>query len=56
MLMSMSNLVRVLDRQGRYKEAEAMNRETLALNRKVLRPEHPYMLTSMSNLALVLDS
>ena len=33
-----------------------MNRQTLARREKVLGPEHPDTLTSMSNLALVLDS
>jgi hypothetical protein len=31
-----------------------MNRQTLARREKVLGVEHPHMLTSMSNLALVL--
>ena len=33
-----------------------MNRQTLARREKVLGPEHPDTLTSMSNLALVLDT
>ena len=33
-----------------------MNRQTLARSEKVLGPEHPSMLTSMSNLAGVLDN
>jgi hypothetical protein len=33
-----------------------MNRQMLARREKVLGPEHPSTLTSMSNLALVLDS
>ncbi|KAF2818040.1 hypothetical protein CC86DRAFT_310088, partial [Ophiobolus disseminans] len=40
--------------QGKYKEAEAMHRQTLALKEKVLGPEHPDTLTSMNNLASVL--
>jgi tetratricopeptide (TPR) repeat protein len=44
----------VLVRQGKYEEAEAMNRQTLALYETVLGREHPFTLTSMSNLALVL--
>jgi tetratricopeptide (TPR) repeat protein len=55
-LTSMNNLAGVLNRQGKYKEAEAMHRQTLAISKKMLRPEHPFRLTSMSNLALVLDS
>jgi Flp pilus assembly protein TadD len=53
-LTSMSNLALVLGRQGKYEEAEAMNRQTLALKETVLGREHPDTLTSMSNLALVL--
>jgi hypothetical protein len=45
----------VLDRQGKYEEAEAMNRQTLGLYQTVLGREHPSTLTSMSNLAGVLD-
>jgi hypothetical protein len=52
-LTSMNNLAGVLDRQGKYKEAEAMHRQTLAISEKMLRPEHPFRLTSISNLALV---
>jgi hypothetical protein len=44
----------LLVRQGKYKAAEAMNKKTLALREKVLGPEHPDTLTSMSNLAGVL--
>jgi tetratricopeptide (TPR) repeat protein len=50
----MSNLALVLDWQGKYEEAESMNRQTLARRETVLGPEHPDTLTSMSNLALVL--
>jgi tetratricopeptide (TPR) repeat protein len=41
---------------GKYKEAEAMHRQTLATREKVLGHEHPNTLTSMNNLAFVLDS
>ncbi|KAH8592666.1 kinesin light chain 1 [Bisporella sp. PMI_857] len=44
-LISMSELGIVLDYQGKYKEAESVNRQTLARREKVL-----------GNLALVLDS
>lgn len=33
-----------------------MNKQTLARSEKVLEPEHPSTLITMSNLALVLDS
>jgi tetratricopeptide (TPR) repeat protein len=52
--MSMSNLALVLESQGKYEEAEAMNRQTLALSETVLGHEHPDTLTSMNNLAHVL--
>ncbi|KAF2623299.1 kinesin light chain 1 [Macroventuria anomochaeta] len=41
---------------GQYSTAESTHRQGLCLVEKVLGPEHPDMLTSMSNLALVLDS
>ncbi|KAF1940357.1 kinesin light chain [Clathrospora elynae] len=47
-LTSMSNLALVLGHQGKYEDAEAMNRQTLGR-------EHPETLTSMSNLAVVLE-
>ncbi|OCK72922.1 hypothetical protein K432DRAFT_411225 [Lepidopterella palustris CBS 459.81] len=50
----MSNLALVLWRQGKYEEAESMNRQILARREKVLGAEHLDTLTSMSNLALVL--
>ena len=55
-LTSMNNLALVLNSQGKYEEAEAMHRETVATREKVLGREHPDTLTSMSNLALVLNS
>ncbi|KAK2005502.1 TPR-like protein [Colletotrichum eremochloae] len=41
---------------GKYSEAEQMHRQTLELKEKVLGPENPDTLSSMNNLALVLDS
>jgi tetratricopeptide (TPR) repeat protein len=41
--------------QGKYKGAEAMHRQTLAWREKVLGAEHPRTLTSMGDLAGVLD-
>ncbi|KAL0929379.1 uncharacterized protein CTRU02_215545 [Colletotrichum truncatum] len=41
---------------GKYGEAEQMHRQTLELMQKVLGPENPSTLTSMSNLAGVLKS
>jgi hypothetical protein len=50
----MSNLAVVLDNQGKYEEAESMNRQTLAWRDRVLGPEHPDTLTSVYCLAHLL--
>jgi len=39
------------DDAGHYAEAEKLQRETLALQRRILGPEHPDTLRSMNNLA-----
>ena len=54
-LASMNNLALVLNKQGKYEEAEAMHRQGLELSEKVLGKEHPNTLTSMNNLAEVLS-
>ncbi|KAF2831501.1 kinesin light chain 1 [Ophiobolus disseminans] len=41
---------------GQYTAAEASHRQVSSLREEVLGPEHPDTLTSMSNLALVLNS
>ena len=51
----MNNLALVLRIQGKYEEAEEMHRRALELKEKVLGPEHPSTLTSMNNLAVVLE-
>jgi hypothetical protein len=51
----MSNLALVLNRQGKYAEAETMNRQTLELSEEVLGKTLPSTLTIISNLALVLN-
>ncbi|RYP39568.1 hypothetical protein DL766_000390 [Monosporascus sp. MC13-8B] len=53
-LTNMNNLAGVLDRQGKYDEAEQMQRQALQLSQAVLGNEHPYILGSMNNLACVL--
>ena len=53
-LTSVNNLALVLQYQGKYDEAEAMNRQALDGYEKVLGKEHPDTLTSVNNLALVL--
>jgi hypothetical protein len=42
--------------QGKFEDVEAMHRQTLVLEEKILGKEHPSTLTSMNNLAGVLDS
>lgn len=51
----MGNVAGVLNRQGKYDEAEKMNRHTLMLMQKVLGKEDPEALTCMSHRASVLD-
>ncbi|KAK8009195.1 kinesin light chain [Apiospora marii] len=55
-LGSMNNLANVLDRQGKYVEAEEMHRQTLALRETVLGREHPDTLDSVNALAIVLGN
>jgi tetratricopeptide (TPR) repeat protein len=40
---------------GQYAAAEVSHRQASLITNELLGPEHPYTLTSMSNLALVLD-
>ncbi|KAJ4331909.1 hypothetical protein N0V87_008802 [Didymella glomerata] len=40
---------------GQYSAAESTHRQSLSIRAKVLTPEHPTMLTSMSNLAQALS-
>ena len=50
-LTSMSNLAGSLDSQGKYEEAEAMNRQTLAWRENILGTKHPDTLFSVYCLA-----
>jgi tetratricopeptide (TPR) repeat protein len=52
----MNNLASLLESQGKYDEAEPLHRQTLALRKKILGPEHPSTLISINNLALLLES
>jgi hypothetical protein len=54
MLRSMHSLTGLLDRQGKYEEAEDMNQRTLELREKTLGKDHPNTLDSMDRLAYVL--
>jgi tetratricopeptide (TPR) repeat protein len=53
-LTSMSNLALVLQDQGKYGEAEEMNRQALTGREKKLGVDHPNTLI-VSNLGLVLQ-
>jgi hypothetical protein len=52
----MNNLALMLDRQGKYKETEAMHRQTLALKETVLRYKHLDTLGSVYYLTHLLTS
>ena len=54
-LPNMDNLALVLSDQGKYQQAEEMDRQALGLKETVLGKEHPSTLMSMNNLALVLS-
>jgi hypothetical protein len=51
----MSNLATVLDSQGKYADAEAMNCQMLEIMEEVLGKTHPYTLTSIYCLAYLLQ-
>ncbi|RYP07907.1 hypothetical protein DL765_008977 [Monosporascus sp. GIB2] len=53
-LTSMNNLAKVLQNQGKYEEAEKIQRQALKLSQGVLGREHPSTLIRMNNLALIL--
>lgn len=54
-LMTMSNLACTLMDQGKFSEAEVLNRQVLE-GRQILGEQHPDTLTSVSNLAQVLQA
>jgi hypothetical protein len=47
----MNNLALVLSYQGKYEQAEEVQRQVLELRKTVLGKEHPDTLTNMNNLA-----
>jgi len=53
-LSSADRLAAVLVLEGRYTEADSLQRETLEIRRRVLGPEHQDTLISMDNLAFAL--
>lgn len=54
-LSNVSNLAVVLQNQGKYEQAEAINRRALAGRKKVLGMNIPDTLTSVSTIASVLQ-
>jgi hypothetical protein len=54
-LTAASNLVISLKPQGKYDEAEKMQREVLAVEKRVLGAEHPSTLSTASNLVVSLS-
>jgi tetratricopeptide (TPR) repeat protein len=55
-LMSMHNLARALNGQGKYADGETMNRKTLELREKTLGKEHPDTLANINDLAIALSN
>ena len=53
-LTAMCNVGIALDREGRLKEARALQEEVLEARRRVLGPDHPATIASMGSVALVL--
>ena len=47
----MRNLARVYWYEGKYARSEALNKQALEIERRVLGPEHPQTLNSMNDLA-----
>jgi tetratricopeptide (TPR) repeat protein len=52
--MSMSNLANIITQEGRYAEAEKLQRETLDIQRRVLEPENPATAVSIYTVACIL--
>src|SRR5258708_23923381 len=55
-LETLSGLAAMLHAQGRYGEAEDVERQILQSSERVLGPDHPDTLTSMNNLAQTLQA
>ncbi len=54
-LTTASNLALCLSNQGKYADAEQINREVHEVEKRVLGTEHPSTLTSAGNLAMSLS-
>ena len=53
---SLNNLAELYRTQGKYAEAEPLNKRSLAIDERALGPEHPAVATSLNNLALIYDA
>jgi tetratricopeptide (TPR) repeat protein len=51
----MGDLAVTLEKEGRYSEAEKLERQTVEAMRRVLGPEHPYLLQTTDELAHTLN-
>ena len=45
-----------LANQGKYDDAEPLYKRALAIGEETLGPRHPYVASSLNNLATLLDS
>ena len=55
-LVSMNNLADAYSNQGKYAQTEALYRQILEINRRVLGAEHPCTLLSMNDVADALNA
>jgi tetratricopeptide (TPR) repeat protein len=53
---SLSNLAALYVDQGRYAEAEPLNKRSMMIREKVFGPDHPDVATSLNNLAYSYES
>ena len=44
-----------MNAQGRYADAEPLYKRALAIYEKALGPDHPYVATTLNNLAVLYD-
>ena len=52
---SLNGLADLYREQGKFAEAEALHRQALEMQRKLLGEEHPEVATSLNHLAVVLQ-
>jgi len=56
MAQTLNNLAVLRQVQGEHAAARPLHERALAINEKVLGPEHPDTVTSLNNLALLLQA